>query len=358
MIMSAVMGFYETIGRLLSRKRVRGIEATLAGAGVMVPAESFIGFFLVLGALVSLLVFFFMINASIVPRFLFALFGLGLVLPDFIYILITLIAAFAVVFVGGGLIIWVAILLQTEARKSAVEAVLPDFLTLIAGNVRSGMTLDQAMWYAAKPEFGLLSIEVRRVVRSAFSGEPIEKSLDHLDMRFNSRVLHRTILLLKQALASGGEVAEILEETAEDARDVKIYKQDIASTLLVYIIFLVFAATIGAPFLFSVSTTLIGVLAMAFAYMPAGGMGQMGGSMPMSFMLTPTAPSISTDQFFWFSMALVFVTSLISSLLLGIIQGGSKTQGIKYFPFMLLLSYVIYFIIGSFLSSMFSSMFF
>jgi len=163
---------------------------------------------------------------------------------------------------------------------------------------------------------------------------------------------------LSRPWATGGEVAEILEETSQDAREVSMHKKDIAATLLVYIIFLVFASTIGAPFLFSVATTLISVLTMAFAYMPAGGIEAGAGGMPMSFMATPSSPSISTEEFFWFSMALIFITSLISALLLGIIRAGSKTQGIKYFPFMLILSLVVYFVVASFLESMFSSMFF
>lgn len=354
----ALMGFYETIGRLLSRKRIRAIEKSLAGAGIMVPAESFMGFFLVVNVLVALLMFLVFLNTSAVPKFLYAILGTAALIPDWASIILSLVTAFIVTFLVTFTMAWAIILFQTEARKNAVEDVLPDFLTLVAGNVRAGMTLDQAMWYAAKPEYGLFSIEVRKVVKSAFSGEPIEKSLDKLDIRFNSRVLHRTILLLKQALATGGEIARILEETAQDAREVSMHKKDIASTLLVYVIFLVFASTIGAPFLFSVAKSLIGVLAMAFAYMPAGGLEAGAGGMPMSFMMTPTAPSISTDEFFWFSMALVFVTSLISSLLLGIIRGGSKTQGVKYFPFMLILSYVIYFVVASFLESMFSTMFF
>jgi len=356
--MSALMGFYETIGRLLSRKRIRGIEKSLAGAGISAPAESFMGFFIVVNILVGLLLFLVFLNLSTIPQFLYAMVGDAFFLPDFVSVIISLIAAFVITFLAIFISVWAVILLQSEARKNAVEAILPDFLTLVAGNIRSGMNLDQAMWYAAKPEYGVFSIEVKKVIKSAFSGEPIEKSLDRLDMRFNSRVLHRTILLLKQALATGGEVAEILEETAQDAREVSMHKKDIAATLLVYVIFLVFASTIGAPFLFSVATTLISVLTMAFAYMPTGGLESGAGGMPMSFMASPGSPTISTEEFFWFSMALMFITSLISALLLGIIRAGSKTQGIKYFPFMLILSLVVYFVVASFLESMFSTMFF
>ena len=38
------------------------------------------------------------------------------------------------------------------------------------------MSIDQAMWYSAKPEFGLLAIEVKNGIKSAFSGEPLESA--------------------------------------------------------------------------------------------------------------------------------------------------------------------------------------
>jgi hypothetical protein len=215
------------------------------------------------------------------------------------------------------------------------------------------MTVDQAMWYAAKPEFGLLAIEVKSIIKSSFSGEPFEKALDRLAVRFNSKVLERTVLLIKQAMATGGEVAEIMEITAEDAREVAIQRKDIASTLLVYVIFLVFASVLGTPFLFSVANKLIFVLSIAFSYLPSGGL---AGQVPQMTFVQPSAPVITPTEFYWFSVATIFITCLFASLILGTIQTGSKTQGLKFFPFMLAFSYVVYFVVSSFLDSIFASM--
>jgi len=96
------------------------------------------------------------------------------------------------------------------------------------------------------------------------------------------------------------------------------------------------------------------VLGMAFSYLPSGGLGAQVSQ--MSF-IQPSAPVISPGEFQWFSIATIFITCLIASLILGVIQTGSKTQGLKFFPFMLLLSYVVYFVVSSFLESIFASMF-
>ncbi|MDD2655393.1 MAG: type II secretion system F family protein [Candidatus ainarchaeum sp.] len=344
--------FYEAVGRLLSREHIRGIERMLRGAGYGHSAEAFAGFLILITALVAIAAFLVMLNYSVLQNFLLAVLP-GSYLPDFAIVALTFIVAVGVVTFAVWMLAWVFLQLQGEARKAAVEAALPDFLSLISANVRSGMTVDQAMWYAAKPEFGILSIEVKNVIKSSFSGEPFEKALDRLSMRFNSKVLERTILLVKQAMATGGEVAEILEITSEDAREVSIQKKDIASTLLVYVIFLVFASVFGTPFLFSVASRLIEVLAIAFSYLPAGGLGSQVTQMTF---VQPSAPIITADEFQWFSVATIFVTCLISSLLLGAIQSGSKTQGLKFFPFMLVVAYVVYFVVSSFLQSIFASM--
>lgn len=349
-----LQGFYETVGRLFSRERIRSAERMIRNAGYSQPAEAFVGFLVLVVALLSLLAFFLMMNYSVVYSFLTAVLGPTFYLPEFALWVLTLIVAVLAMAFSVWMLVWVFLLLQIEARKSAVEAALPDFLSLIAANVRSGMTVDQAMWYAAKPEFGILSMEVKGVIKSSFSGEPFEKALDRLSTRFNSKVLERTVLLVKQAMATGGEVAEILEITAEDAREVAIQRKDIASTLLVYVIFLVFASACGTPFLFSVANKLIVVLSMAFSYLPSGGLGM---EVPQMTFIQPSAPVITADEFQWFSIATIFVTCLIASLLLGVIQAGSKTQGLKFFPFMLLMAYVIYFVVSSFLESIFASMF-
>jgi pilus assembly protein TadC len=349
-----LQGFYETVGRLFSRERIRETERMVRSAGYGQSAEAFVGFLVLVVSLLSLLAFFLMMNYSVLYSFLVAVLGPAFFLPEFALWILTFIVAVAVVAFSVWILVWVFLLLQIEARKSAVEAALPDFLSLIAANVRSGMTVDQAMWYAAKPEFGILSIEVRAVIKSSFSGEPFEKALDRLALRFNSKVLERTILLVKQAMATGGEVAEIMEITSEDAREVAIQRKDIASTLLVYVIFLVFASTFGTPFLFAVSNKLIVVLGMAFSYLPSGGLGS---EVPQMTFIQPSAPVITAGEFQWFSVATIFITCMIASLILGVIQSGSKTQGLKFFPFMLIMAYAIYFVVSSFLESMFASMF-
>ncbi len=339
---------YESIGRLFGRERLVRMAAFLDAGGIVISPEAFAGVYVVLAILGSLLVTLAMTTlAPLRP----SLFKLGLWLfkpltvasPQFVLILALVISS-VLVFILSALIIYVAVLLSADARRAKVEETLPDFLVLAAANVRAGMTIDQALWYAAKPEFGLLSDEVQVVAKRSFGGVPFNQAIDHLAVRFSSRSVRRTVSLIKQGLASGGQIAEILERTAEDVRNMQIIKKEIAASLLMYVIFIVFAAAIGTPFLFSVSSKLIALLENVFAQIPDTASTATMGS---SSFIRPQPPIVSSYQFFIFVLLSTLVTAICSSMMIGCIQKGSKREGIKYLPFMLACGLIIFFIVSA-----------
>ena len=67
------------------------------------------------------------------------------------------------------------------------------------------------------------------------------------------------------------------------------------------------------------------------------------------------APAITASDFFWFSIPTIFVTCLISSFIVSVIRTGSRSSGMKYFPFMLAAAYLVYWLANSMLSSIFTT---
>ncbi len=203
-----------------------------------------------------------------------------------------------------------------------------------------------------------LDFEVAQILfkineRYNISNASFDKAIDHLSTHFNSKFVRRTVVLIKQGLSSGGRIAEILERTAQDVRNMHIIKKDIAASLLMYIIFLVFAASIGAPFLFSVSAKLIGLLEHVFAQLPdTGSLATMAGS---SF-IKPQPPVISTDQFMIFVVLSTIVTAICSGLMIGVIMRGNRMEGVRYIPLMLLASGVIFIVISALLDTFLTGM--
>jgi len=249
---------------------------------------------------------------------------------------------------------YISLLLMADERRRKVEDVLPDFLSLSAANVRAGMTIDQAMWYAAKPEFGILSDEVSTVAKKAFGGVPFNQAVDNLSERFNSKAVRRTVALIKQGIASGGKLADILERTAEDTRQMQTLRKEITTSLLMYVIFIVFAGAIGTPFLFAISGKLVAIIEGVFSTSQFADAASSGYS---STLVTPTAPLISSSDFFIFTMLSCIMTAVFSSLIIGVIAKGSKKDGISYLPILLIGSLLIFFLMGYLLDTLLSNIY-
>lgn len=344
---------FERVGRLLfTRERVRKLESELSSAGIDMPADAFAGYIIlnvfVLSFFISLILAVFGPTSE---WLLSVILGIAAIPPLVVWVVVFILTLIMFYFISL-VILSSYIIMRVEDRRDKLEAVLPDFLILVSSNIKAGMTLDQGMWYAAKPEFGPLSVEVRSVIKGSFSGESLEDALGILSSRFDSKVFKRTILLLKQANTTGGELTDILERTAEDVRDTMIMKKEIGASLVMYEIFVIFASVVGTPFLFAVAKKLIEVFERIAVSMPSNTGVQFG---YLGTLRNFSGPIISSNDFFYFSIPTIFVTALISSFIVSTIRTGSKTQGLKYFPFFLVIAYFIYWVVSIALSSFFST---
>ena len=351
--------FYEMVGRLFSRAQMRKLGLLLESAGLDFVPEAFAGFMVVLAIVLSLLSG---IAFSLLPfarglllrACMFLSPGLTVSSPDFYLVVSALLCVFLAV-AGLLLVVYVWLLLRADDRRRRVEEVLPDFLSLSAANVRAGMTIDQAMWYAAKPEFGVLADEVSIVAKKTFGGVPFNEAIDYLGDRFNSRPIRRAVALIKQGLASGGKLADILERTAEDARQMHVLRKEIAASLTMYIIFIVFAGALGTPFLFAISGKLISMLSGIFAALPSTPVSSF--AFASTLFISTSQPAISSSDFFLFTILSCSVTAIFSSLIIGIISKGSKREGIPYIPFLLAASLAVFFIASAMLASVLANVY-
>jgi pilus assembly protein TadC len=338
---------YEMIGRLFSRRRIKQLGALLESAGMDFIPEAFAGFMVLICLLASFLLYLFSISFDALRNFLFklaAFVSFDLTVSSTIPFTIVAIL-FSLIVAGGGILlaVYVLLILRADSRRRSVEEALPDFLSLAASNVRAGMTIDQAMWYAAKPEFGILSKEVTAVSKKAFGGVPFNQAIDHLSERFNSKPMKRAVALIKQGMASGGQLADILERTAEDSRQMSMLRKEISAALLMYAIFIVFAGAIGTPLLFAISSRLVAMLEGVFASLPSSGTSSVLAMRGGPFVV-PAKPAVSSSDFFLFTILSCIITAIFSALIIGVIYKGSKKDGVPYIPALLIFSLIVFFL--------------
>jgi pilus assembly protein TadC len=329
------MDFFTILGKQMPSEWESKAANMLWAAGEKEEPASFLGKVFVLSILLTVISFLFVfLEWPNLTPLLEKLYLPNNVLTELLFALLlssTLVALLLIILYS-----WFS--LKAEMRRNMLESVLPDFLTLASSNLRSGMSFDEALWNAAKPEFGIFSKEVRASVKEAFSGKPIETALDDLARKFNSPMFQRTVMIIKQSIRTGGELASVLDKLAEDAREVHLVRQDIKTNLLVYTIFLFFASSVGMPFLFAVSLKMVSVLFSVFSISSGLQYGQVLAGVSIS------APPITEETFYYFALITLFISTLMTSLIMGSAYEGKITGGIKYIPFMLFITYAIFFL--------------
>jgi len=245
--------------------------------------------------------------------------------------------------VGFGVIIFTYLffMLIADSRANQIETVLPDALQLISANVRAGMTIDRAIWLSARPEFGVLEEEIKMVGARTMGGKPLKVAFTEMTKTVKSSILDRTIKLLLEGIESGGELAHLLEEVASNVRTTQTLKKEIKASVMTYSIFILFAAVIAAPFLFSISIFFVDTMSTLWG--TAGLSSSMASStMGMGSMLQKAkGPQITTNDLFWFSVAALSVSSFFGSMTIGLIQSGKEKNGLRLIPLMLIASITI-----------------
>jgi flagellar protein FlaJ len=251
----------------------------------------------------------------------------------------------------GGLILaatQLSIILIADSRAAEVEKVLPDALQLMSANIRAGMTVDRAIWLAARPEFGIFEDEIKRVGAKTLGGKPIKTALLEIKERVKSDILDKTVRLLIEGIESGGELANLLEETAANIRVTQAVKREIRASVTTYSIFIVFAAVLGAPMLYSLSLFFVEVMTKLWSPEILGGISVSGGTMGGGLLAKAGAPQLTPDQLFWFAIASIVTTTFFGALITGLIQTGKEKNGAKYIP-LFMIGAIAVFILSHFL---------
>jgi flagellar protein FlaJ len=276
------------------------------------------------------------------------LFGLvsGLYLGYLISLLgiLPFIFGFIVSFAVIEAVFYLWILFSVDSKAKLVETVLPDALQLMSSNVRAGLTTDKALLLAARPEFGPLADEIKRMGRETMTGGSLTEALLKTNQRIKSDTLSKTMDLIVNSIKSGGKLADLLDQVSGDLREQQIIQKEITASVLMYVIFIFIAIGLAAPLLFAVSSFLVEVLVTMST--------EIGKEMPSSAAMggsTPGVADIQIDPEFLpkFAIISLVVSSVFGSLIMGQLMNGDEKEGIKYLPLLIIMS-VGLFILGNY----------
>jgi flagellar protein FlaJ len=233
-------------------------------------------------------------------------------------------------------------------RSRRIEAVLPDALRIISANMRAGMTVENALWSAARPEFGPFRDELSRVAADTFGGMPVEDALLCMPQRVDSRLLARAVGLMVEGLRLGGRMTDLLDRIAADISSRQGLQRQIETSTTTYAIFIVFSALVAAPMLFAVSTFYAEINEKTISGF-AGGLQVSSAARARiaSSGLPVFLPPLQADQIGFadirlFSLGVIIITAFFAAIIIAQIKEGEAHRGLSYVPIFVAVAMVVF----------------
>src|ERR1700722_12880203 len=131
--------------------------------------------------------------------------------------------------------------------RRRIDEAIPNLLTDISAQVKTGISLDRALEIAATKDYGPLQIELKKLHTQLLLGVPFDVAVDNMIKRVRTTMVKRTFGLLVQANRAGGKIEELLEIIQSDANELFLLDKERRSALrpyvvVIYIAFAVFVA--------------------------------------------------------------------------------------------------------------------
>lgn len=222
-------------------------------------------------------------------------------------------------------------IIKENQRIGEIEGDLPDALKQMADVLKAGGTYEFALREIATSDFGPLTKEVSVVLRKLEEGENFENSLKTLSNNIDSRLVKRSVTIIIDSVKAGAGLADVLDEIAEDIRDANRIHHERRSRTLMQVLFMVAAGACVTPFIFGLTSTIVGFLITSAATL---------GNLPAAI----TGKALSEKDLLLLLLQIyIFIQVFASSVMISLMREGKKNKSIIYLPGLLLLAYIVYF---------------
>ncbi len=290
---------------------------------------------------------FFIIALFAIP---FAFLGLQLTLFQLI-LYIVLVCALGFPSVYGLVFATYRISYQLKAfqRRLAVEQVIPDYLRLVAINHRSGLNLDAALLQSNRTAFGILSVEMERVIKQARVTGDLATALEDMGKRFDSKLITQTFKSIAISVRNGSNISQLLDDIVDNIQNMRLLRKELVANVQNYIIFILVAGLIIMPSMLALSaqmnTTISDIkqdfegIDLSESQLSMLNIGEPGGATPQNYLI--------------YVIFILTTNSLFVALLLSAIKYGNVKQNLGSIPTYIALSFAVYFIASYGLSLIF-----
>lgn len=297
-----------------------------------------------------------------------------------------LVVFFVIIFVLMGFNVLIAIILglftfptilsllvafRIEKRKDLIESSAPDFFRELSSMLRVGMSFEGAMGeisnyspitssfsnsnissnsiYSSDNNYSntnnnntndnidtnvnnninLINIpnplndEIKRALIEIKMGKSFDEAFNNMNNRLKSKNIRRAFQIILEGRKSGGSLAEVIENVADDLRAVLIIKKERKTSTMMGVMFLLISAVVAAPF----SLGMVGIYS--------------------SFMESLGKESELISTALTAAGSYIIIHSILVGFIIGLILYGDFKKGIKFSIPLAIVSYGIFYLVST-----------
>ena len=252
--------------------------------------------------------------------YLSILIGIIILILNIFFIRSLIINVFSIITIISGPIV---VSYMKYVKGKEIEERFPDFLRNVAANVRSGMTLPQAITATKNTNYGALTPHVKRMIAQIDWGVPLENILKDFS-KGSTYLIKNMVSTIIETHRGGGNIPEIFDSIGKSAIEINKIRKERYSTvynqmLIGYVIFFIF---IGIIIILNVF-----LIPNLHAFMAP----QVG------LVITQDLSKFYSNVF----QLLVLIEGFFSGLIIGKMSEGSIIAGLKHALTLTIVSYVI-----------------
>ncbi len=221
-------------------------------------------------------------------------------------------------------------------RERRISAEMPDFLKKLASTNETGMTLTQSIALIANANFGTISREVQKVHKSLQWGIDVNTALKMFANSLNTALSTRVITLITKAAESSGDIRDVLNVAANDAKMGEQIRKERSDGMLIYVVIIFISYCVFIYCVYTLSSTFIPVMATA------GGHNAAATSGSASLQGATFIQSFNPDDYKRLFFHAAIIQGLFAGILAGVMGEGRWMSGLKYAIVMMIISYLMF----------------
>ncbi|MCX8169901.1 MAG: type II secretion system F family protein, partial [Candidatus Methanomethyliaceae archaeon] len=210
--------------------------------------------------------------------------------------------------------------LEYKWRK-AIEERMPDLLYDIAEGQITGMSFIRALQTATSKEYGVMSIELKKVLAQVKLGMSFEEAIRRFAERTDSQLVRRVGAIISDVNRFGGDIVEVVRSLADYIKMILTISEERRTAMRTYI---------GISYIaFGVLLVIVAILLNQF-FLPTLQLG----TAPL--FISPVGYEEYRRAFFFFAIT----QAIFSGLVTGKLGEGSIFAGLKHIVIMLFLTLI------------------